>query len=315
MSQFSTPTVESILQDELLQADDMIDSAGPILRHLLANNDHSMFSDEIVARVRGMIAHLARQLLHAQADADGADDPQAYVAARFDALNETLLANAPCLNHAHGLALEWQLAERFEVRNGMDPVLSPLLQALLAAREAAMAETAMALLAAQSRFTQQQRRMELPLGELPGDLFHAALLAMRACAADTDDEAAARAEATLRATFDESGSRLGLLSRVITAMGGGAVAALSIAHAGVALFLTALGLGFGQDRNLVILSTNETQMARLALSLRAAGLKPAVVEQQFAYFHPDIALPDGFDTLRVDRAAALLDSAASGQIA
>ena len=77
MSQFSTPTVESILQDELLQADDMIDSAGPILRHLLANNDHSMFSDEIVARVRGMIAHLARQLLHAQADADGADDPQA----------------------------------------------------------------------------------------------------------------------------------------------------------------------------------------------------------------------------------------------
>lgn len=315
MSQFSTQTVEAILQDELLQADDMIDSAAPILRHLLANNDHSMFCDEIVARVRGMIGHMARQLLMALAQAAEAEDVPDYVRQRFERLNETLLAHPLCLNHAHGLALEWQLTDRFERRNAMDPVLSPLLQALLASRDTAMAEIAMALLASQVRFTQQQRRMELPLGELPGDLFHAALIALRACAEEQDDAAAARAEASLRATFDESSGRLGLLSRVITAMGGGAVAALSIAHAGVALFLSALGLASGQERNLVILSTNETQMARFALSLRAAGLKPAVAEQQFAYFHPDIALPEGFDTLRVDRAAALLDSAFSGRAA
>jgi hypothetical protein len=37
----------------------------------------------------------------------------------------------------------------------------------------------MNLLAAQARFGQAQRRMRLPLAELPGDLLHGALIAMR----------------------------------------------------------------------------------------------------------------------------------------
>jgi hypothetical protein len=152
--------------------------------------------------------------------------------------------------------------------------------------------------------------MELPLAELPGDLFHSALITMRAQANEHEDEAAGKAEAALRTRFDEGNSRLGLLARLVTGMGGGAIAALAIDHAGSAIFLTALAIGAGQDRDLAVLSTNDRQLARLALSLRAAGLKPQAIEEQFLYLHPEIALPEGFDQLRPDRAAALLSASA-----
>jgi hypothetical protein len=46
--------------------------------------------------------------------------------------------------------------------------------------------------------------------------------------------------------------------------------------------------------------------------MRAAGLKQAAVEAQFLYFHPEIALPEGFDKLTADRAAIMLAAASSG---
>lgn len=169
----------------------------------------------------------------------------------------------------------------------------------------------MQLLAAQARFGQAQRRMTLPLAELPGDLLHGALVAMRtlAGAAPDPDTRAAAAEASIRADYDESRSRLGLVSRLVIGMGGGAVAALSVTHAGVAIFLTALAAGSGQDRDLIALSTNEAQLARLAVALRAAGLKLSAIEEQLFAIHPDTALPEGFDRLGVERAAALLGRA------
>jgi hypothetical protein len=96
-------------------------------------------------------------------------------------------------------------------------------------------------------------------------------------------------------------------------MGGGALAALSISHAGVAIFASALSIASGQSRDMAVLSTNEAQLARLALALRAAGLKPAAVEEQFLSLHPEVALPEGFEQLGSDRAAAML--AAGGPVA
>ncbi|MFN5779555.1 MAG: hypothetical protein ACK44O_08785, partial [Novosphingobium sp.] len=66
------PTVEDVLRDELAQGDAVIGTIAPILRHLLANDDQSLFNDEVVARVRGMVDHLARQVLDAVEDAQGA---------------------------------------------------------------------------------------------------------------------------------------------------------------------------------------------------------------------------------------------------
>jgi hypothetical protein len=308
MTQFDNHGVEDILREDLAQGDALIGTLGPILRHLLANDDHSLFSDEIIARVRGMLEHMAAQLLHAQADAAGLEDRQRFLAERREPFVESFLAHPALLNHCHALALEWQLTERLQARNGVDPVLSPLFQALVASSDPDTAGLAMTALAAQARFVQAQRRMELPLTELPGDLFHSALITLRAQAGEADDAAAGAAEAALRARFDEANSRFGLLARLVTGMGGGAIAALAIDHAGAAIFLTALALGSAQDRDLAVLSTNDRQFARLALALRAAGLKPQAVEEQFLYLHPEVALPAGFDELGADRAGALLSS-------
>lgn len=294
--------VEAILREDLAHGDVVLGTMGPILGHLLAQHDHSLFSDEVVARVRGMVGHVARQLVDTQAAADGSDD----TASAHAALAAALAGNIHLLVHCHALALEAQLAARIEARSGVDPVLSPLIQALIASDDEPTAATAMAALAAQARFVQQQRRMELPLSELPADLFHSALTTWQGQIGDAGREAAGAAEQALRAGYDEGASRIGLLQRLASGMGPGVKAAMAVGHAGVGMFLTALAVASRQERDLVAISTNESQLARLALSMRAAGLKYTEVEEQFVYLHPEIALPSGFDLLRADRAAGML---------
>ena len=294
----STDSVESRLRETLERGDAVIGAVPPVLRHLLASDDSGLFADAILARVRGMIADVARQLVDHMGG--GEQDTAALIGA--------LMANPAILTHAHALVLEWQLTERLQTGLALDPVLSPLLQALIASSDQTTAALAMKFLAAQARFGQAQRRMRLPLAELPGDLLHGALVAMRGVAgAELEaDTRAAAAEAAIRADYGESRSRLGLISRLVTGMGAGAVAALSIHHAGAAIFLSALGIASGQDRDLATLTTTETQRMRFALALCAAGLKPSAIEEQLLALDPDAALPDGLDRLTPDRAAALL---------
>ena len=83
----------------------------------------------------------------------------------------SLLGDAAFLSHTHTLTIEAQVAERLGQRSGIDPVLSPLLQELAASADTDIAGGAMRALASQARFMQQQRRMSLPLGELPEELF------------------------------------------------------------------------------------------------------------------------------------------------
>ena len=300
--------VESVMREELAHGDAMLGTITPILRHLIANEDHSVFGDDIIARVRGMLNDLANQLLDALHAAGGEGEHAEHDPARIADIVRALADVPGLMTHAHALAIEWQLSERLHARLALDPVLTPLLQALIASPEAGTAGAAMNLLAAQARFVQEQRRMQLPLGELPGDLLHGALLVMQSQAGSDEDAAArlAKAEQMIRARFDESVSRLGLIARLVIGMGAGAVAALSITHAGVAIFTSALALTSGQDRDIAVLSTNESQLARLALSLRASGLKPTVIEEQFLSLHPEVSLPQGFDRLGADRAAAIL---------
>lgn len=309
--------IEHLLRTELEAADTAFANTRPILRHLLRNDDHSIFSDQIVARVRGMLHDVARQLVVALAEAGDERDPQAGAHEAAEELAGAFMENPAMLGHAHALAIEWQLTERLQTRLSLDPVLSPLVQEMISSGDPATSSSAMALLAAQARFGQSQRRMELPATELPGDLFHAALMTMHAHAADfSGDHAAdhaesnaAKAEDALRKRYEERRSRLGLTERLITALRGDAARALSIEHAGVALFLTALAIGSGQDRDQVIMTTTETQTARLALSLAACGLKADAVAAQFLALHPDVDLPQGIEALLPDRAAAILSQA------
>lgn len=306
MSEQAAETVERVLHDELVDGDAMIAAAQPILRHLLANDDSGLFSDETIARVRGLVLNVVEQLLFAQAEAAEARDRPAYVAERQDELARALFGDSAFLAHAHALTVEAQLIERLQGRSGLDPVLTPLVQELVASADAAAAGLAMAVLAAQARFQQHWRRMELPLGDLPGDLFHRALVALREQAREGDGPAAEAAERRLRDEFQEGAGRLGLIARLVIAMGQKAPRALAIDHAGLAVFATALAMASGQERDLVVLSFSERQYARLTLTLCAAGLTQQALLEQFLCLHPDVSLPDGFGTLRSDRAAALL---------
>lgn len=300
--------VETTLREELARGDAMIGTIAPILRHLLANDEHSVFGDDIIAAVRGMMVDVARQLLDAVSEAEGAADLPVHDPAELSALVARLTDHQTFLTHVHALALESQLTTRLEARLGLDPVLSPLQQALIASSEGAVAASAMAMLAAQARFVQTQRRMQLPIGELPGDLLHSALLALRSHVGEdaARQSQCAMAEQKIRSRYDESRGRLGLISRLVTGMGGGATVALSVTHAGVGIFLTALAIASGQDRDMAILATNESQIVRLAIALRASGLKPASIGEQFEVLHPDMPLPLQFERLGADQAASLL---------
>ncbi|MXO74107.1 hypothetical protein GRI40_02585 [Altererythrobacter aerius] len=298
---------ERILFDALAHGDAVLGTIGPVLGHLLANHDHSLFSDEILTRVRGMVNDIARQLLLAQGEAAEVDDPRAFAATFAGALADTLLAERALTAHCHALAIEWHATARLEAQNAIDPVLSPLLQALVSSDDAPTAAAAMAALAAQARFVQQQRRMELPLSELPADLLHLCIASWRSHVGE-QEEGVSGALARVRESYDEGASRLARLARLVHGMGPGMLAALSVAHAGVAIFLTALSAASHQDRALTVLATNDRQIARFALSMRAAGLKPRAIEEQFLYFHPEGALPPELDSLGADRARALLSA-------
>ncbi|MFA7586195.1 MAG: hypothetical protein WCY11_08375 [Novosphingobium sp.] len=198
------------------------------------------------------------------------------------------------------------MTERLQARLGVDSVLSPLLQALIASPDAAVARTAMSLLAAQARFAQSQRRMTLSIVELPGDMLHEVLLVLRSTISEHFAAHVRGTEMTIRSRYDESASRLGLMSQIVTGMGTGAVAALSLTHAGVAIFVAALAQRSGQSRDLAILSTNETQVTRLIVGLRTAGLLQQAIEEQVLILHPEMNLPVELDQLEIADAADML---------
>ncbi len=302
----SLDAVEATLREELAQGDAVLATATPILRHLLANEDQALFGDEVLARVRGILDDLARQLLYAEADAARSSDRSAFAQERKEPVVDALSKDPAVLGHLHALTIEGQIARKLNKRTGADIVLSPLLQELVASRDDAMAAAAMSVITAQARFAQQQQRMALPLGELPGDLFHHAVLAYRESAGER--EHAATAEKALRDGYDESLGRLALMAHLVMRMGKDAPRTLDVDHAGMAVFASALAMASGQGRDTTILALSDRQFARLALALRAAGLKQAAVEEQFLYLHPDIGLPEGFEKLRSERAAALLAS-------
>ena len=294
------------LRRALVQGDAMLGGIGPILGHLLSAPDHSLFSDEIVARVRGMLADLARQVLRTQAEATGQRGRDAFADRHGVALAEHFQASSGLMLHCHAIAIEWQLTEKLEDQLNVDPVLSPLLQRLIADSDGTVSSAAMAALAAQARFAQAQRRMELPLGELPGDLLHELLLAWRRYCGETRSDAVARAESRLRQSYDESSGRLALFSRLVSNVESTARNGLAIEDAGAALFLSALAHQSGQTREMAILSTHARQTVRLALGLRAAGMEAAQIDETLLRLHPAVAPVTGLENIDRDTARGIL---------
>lgn len=294
----NSDTIEAILRDRIARGEASSHAAVPILRHLVRTDGSDFaFSEETVARVRGMIGHLARQLLPDEAAAPG-----------HTQLIARLVDDGALLSHVHALALEGQLARRLQATLALDPVLPPLVQSLIDRSGGDVANSAMRLLAAQTRFDRQHRLMELPLSELPQNLFANALRTMRALAG-SEPEGDEHADATERRTFaieSDEGDRLHLISSILRHMGEQGATALELKHTGVAIFLSALAERSGQTREAVCLAASVGDEALLALMLRSAGVSISQVQEQLLALGRDIALPRGFEGMSVDRAAILL---------
>lgn len=310
MDTATTMPAAKALRQELARGDLALAGVAPVLSHLLASPGQSLISEDILARMRGMLSDIASQLLDAEAAAAG--QPVALGSDRQRELAGRLAASSILVSHVYAIAVECQLSDRLEQTAAIDPVLTPLLQELIASDDNATAEQAMATMSAQARFVQAQRRMDAPLGELPAELFLEALMQWRAAAGDIDPEQLDRAETSLRTNYDESVSRLGLLTRLVGSFKGGMRAALDLEHAGVALFVTVLARSSGQPRELAILSCHERQTARFSLALRAAGLKAEEIVQQFLLMHRDLTLPHGIGDVPPEEARALLKGRAAG---
>ena len=165
----------------------MISATSPILQHLLVNRDEALFSDEVIARVRGITANIAFQLLVARAVEAVESDPAVAAISGQDAVARSLIEDEVFVAHIHALTLEAQLAESIRQRSGVDHVLSLLIQHLTASPDEKTAALAIRTIAAQARFIQQMRRMEMPLNEKgPAkrrglSLKFSALLSINAC--------------------------------------------------------------------------------------------------------------------------------------
>lgn len=282
------------------------DEATELLRLELSNPDRGLVNDEIVARIRGMLTDLAKQIVLTETAASGQRGVLRCDATRVGSVRAAMDQVPGLLQHCHALAIEYRLTRKLEKVAGIDPVLSPLLQALIGSDTPGVAEAAMAALTAQARFGQTQSRMELPLNELPADLFHAVLLAWKDASQMRGSDTAIRAEARLRNAFDEGQTRLSLLSRLTVGLCEQSSPMPDVIEAGVAIFLTVLAGRSQQSRDRTALSSASPQACRLAIALRATGLAPGDAQRVLHQLDPQAELACEIAALDPATARALL---------
>lgn len=292
MDRSQSASVDVLLREELARGNRARASVVPVFAHFLDSDGPSLFNDAIIAALRGQLDHLSRQLL-----AEPSNDNSSDAARTRQALSNRLAGDAVIVDHLYSVALEGLIAKNLEQTCAIDPVLSPLLQELIASDSPAIAEIAMSVLAAQSRFSLNHTRMELPLGDLPFEVFARTLEHGEAAAVDANVDVGKAAFAKLKSNYDEGTNRIGLLARLTAAMRGGAIAGLDLAHAGLALFASSCASLLSIEREHAVFACHEGQTVRLALMLKAAGLNGEASERQIALLGGTKAVPCGLEAI------------------
>lgn len=300
------------LRGALARCDQALASTGPVLRHLVSNSESSLFHEEVLARVRGMLDHLGTQMLRRYLEAAGRPADERIPLAELDALVLAMADSESLLSHLHALAIEWRLTQRLAQRRSTEIVLTPILQTAIGSEDAETARLAMAYLTAQARFAQHARRLQVELGELPGELLNFCLTVLRKVVGKRAD---ARRDVQIairkvQGAYDEAATRLAMAELLLS---GAEIrdAARDPEHAGIALFISALAKASGLERDLAILGIAEGQAPRLGIMLRAAGLDKKQVERTVLLIHPDARLPEGLGEIDRHTAASLLTRGAS----
>ncbi len=295
-----TEALEASLRADLAGDDRALSGVVPVLSHVLANPGEPMVSDDIVARMRGLMANVAQQLL---ASGDNADAPSPD---EITSLSVALVRNGSVVTHFYALAFEGVLSEQLAQSQGLDPVMSPLIRELIGSKDKPVAEMAMALMASQARFIESQKRSHISLFELPPELFDDVLASAKAWAKQQIRPLAKGLDAQLRAQYDEGATRVGLLSRLINLLGASGELVCEMETAGPAVFCSAIAGETRQPRELIVLSCQPQQSLRLALALKACGISSESIVRQFEFIGSEVALPAGFEEWDNDSAADVL---------
>lgn len=293
----------------LLRAGALAAPTGPILRQLLTGERDGLFSDAIIARTSAMISHLAHQMAFAVVEAAEEAEPLGAAAAEAeilaDALAEQLRDVSDVLGHVHALCVESTLADMLHERAAIDPALPPLLKDLLTNQDAEIAAAAMHVLAAQARFLHHSRRMELPLGELPGELF-ALCLSLIGGLGTIDPGQREAVRSMLAANYDEGGARTSQIARLAMLAHDDSTQKPSLPNSGLAIFASWLALDVGKPRDDTILAIGQRDLSRLVLMMRAADLSEAAMQGVVAILAPHGTLDPALASLAPEEARQLL---------
>ena len=284
------------LRGDLARDDRALASVVPVLSHALAHPGEPLVSDEVIANMRGFFAGIAREF------------PTSVDSGSADAFAAVLVENGDLVSHYYAAGIESAITHSLSEDYGIDPALPALVQELIGSKDAQIAELAMAFMAAQARFSAGHRRGTAALFELPPELFDAAVSTWSAWAESIGFTDASGAEAELRARYDEGVTRLGLINRLLNAIGAGSQVFSEIETAGLAIFASAIAKDSSQPRELVLLSCQAQQSLRLALSLKASGRSSEAILRQFAFVGRGIALPPDFDEWSQQQAAEILNA-------
>ncbi len=263
----------------------------------LLGGGEGLLGQDVVARVAGMTGSLAHRLTGQLSDKP---DPE-----RERAIAARLAREPDVLAYLQALALEFRVGQRLFRDHALDPVASPTLSEFVGSGEPALSSIVAAVLAAQARFCGYMAAMELPIGELPAELFHAAI----ACA-QSESERPFPADA--RKSYVEADGRLSLLDQLATALLGQDGHPPDLRRDGLALFLSRIAMKSGHDRADLVLSLSSRDSLAFALVLLAADLQPTEAARQFALICPEARLPGGLWETTAAKARSLLETPAEG---
>jgi len=293
-----TEALVASLRADLAGDDRALSGVVPVLSHVLTNRGEPMVSDDIIARMRGLIASAAEQLLASKEEEASAEE--------VDSLSTALASNGSIVTHYYALAFEGGLSEDLAERNGLDPVISPLIRELMGSKDNSVAEIATKLMASQARFIEGQKRRQSSIFELPPELLEEVLVTVKTWAKQQIRPLGTQLSADLKEAYDEASTRLGLLTHLIAMLGASGELVCEIETAGFAIFCSALAAQTRQPRELMVLSCQSHQSLRLALALKATGISTESTIRQFEFIGSDVTFPAGFDIWDGESAADML---------
>lgn len=244
------------------------------------------FSDAIMARTRGLVRSLARQLSEAERETDNSTNSSVQSIGRISRYLEN---NEALLRHCHALTLEHSLLLRLQQIRGADPILPPVIRECLSDDKESTASLAMRFVASQGKFLQSLERMHLPLSQLPADILHEVLRDWRNSGSPQNAAAMTASEAQIRNAYDERNSRAALLERLATIVTDTGNEIFQLEKSGLSLFVSLLSDALKQEREEIVRLLDLSQTSRLALALHAVGKKRRAVLADLAYLSDEHA--------------------------